>query len=174
MIKSELKKIGINGRAALIKNWEPHLNTFLKEFDDLSLSLNQNPGSASINSEINQSMAYLSPNSNRIRRKQFVAIIILSVIGAEFGQDINDLKNEVENRKIPKGFSLEDHTNLIKISNVLSNLVTNKTLQYDITRRASIDLIGRGFNIWEPFIQPSSILTTLLELTADSELHLPR
>lgn len=124
--------------------------------------------------QLTSEMAYLSPNSNRIRRKQFVAIIILSVIGAEFGQDINDFKNEAQNKKIPKGFSLEDHTNLKNISNILSELVTNKTLQYDITRRASIDLMGRGFNIWEPFIQPSSILTTLLELTADSELHLPR
>ncbi len=55
-------------------------------------------------------------NSNRIRRKQFVAIIILSLIGAEFGQDINTNKNQAPFKTIPQGFSLEDHSILKRIS----------------------------------------------------------
>ena len=56
----------------------------------------------------------------------------------------------------------------------LSNLVTNKNLEYDVTRRAAIDLIGRGFTVWEPFIQPTFVLLTLLELSADAELYVPK
>ncbi len=110
---------------------------------------------------------------NRIRRKQYVAIIVLSLIGAEFGQDINTNKSQAS-KNIPQGFSLEDHSILKRISTALSNLVTNKNLGYDITRRAALDLIGRGFTVWEPFIQPTFVLLTLLELSADAELYVPK
>ncbi len=110
---------------------------------------------------------------NRIRRKQYVAIIVLSLIGAEFGQDINTNKTQAS-KNIPQGFSLEDHSILKRISTALSNLVTNKSLGYDITRRAALDLIGRGFTVWEPFIQPTFVLLTLLELSADAELYVPK
>jgi hypothetical protein len=83
----------------------------------------------------------------RIKRKQYVALIILSLIGAEFGQDVNTSNNQAPFKTIPQGFSLEDHSILKRISTALSNLVTNKQLQFDITRRAAIDLIGRGFTI---------------------------
>lgn len=53
---------------------------------------------------------------NRIRRKQYVAIIILSLIGAEFGQDINTNKTQAPFKTIPQGFSLEDHSILKRIS----------------------------------------------------------
>lgn len=56
---------------------------------------------------------------NRIRRKQYVAIIILSLIGAEFGQDINTNKNQAPYKTIPQGFSLEDHSILKRISKLL-------------------------------------------------------
>ena len=53
---------------------------------------------------------------NRIRRKQYVAIILLSLIGAEFGQDINTNKSHAPFKTIPQGFSLEDHSILKRIS----------------------------------------------------------
>ena len=56
----------------------------------------------------------------------------------------------------------------------LSNLVTNKSLNYDVTRRAAIDLIGRGFTVWEPFLQPTYVLLSLLELAADAEIYVPK
>ena len=36
LLKNELKRMGPNGRAALIKSWEPHLSSLLKEFDELN------------------------------------------------------------------------------------------------------------------------------------------
>ena len=140
MLKSELKRVGPNGRALLIKTWEPHLSSLLKDFDDLNQlnvqqSLNQQQqqlqsqisSTSSISSTASTDPKQLqeqSPpdavssitNSNRIRRKQFVAIIILSLIGAEFGQDINTNKNQTIHKTIPQGFSLEDHSILKRIS----------------------------------------------------------
>ncbi len=36
LVKAELKRIGPAGRSALVKTWEIHLSSLLKEFDDLS------------------------------------------------------------------------------------------------------------------------------------------
>ncbi len=36
LVKTELKRIGPAGRSALVKTWEIHLSSLLKEFDDLS------------------------------------------------------------------------------------------------------------------------------------------
>lgn len=36
-------------------------------------------------------------------------------------------------------------------------------------RRAAIDLIGRGFTLWEPYMDVSAVLIALLELSADSK-----
>lgn len=187
MLKNELKRIGPEGRVNLIKTWEPHLSSFLKDFDDMNQINAQQPqpsqSTTSLSSTDNagqtthhhhHDLSHLPPTSNRIRRKQFVAIIILSLIGAEFGQDVNSNKNQAPYKTIPQGFSLEDHSILKRISTALSNLVTNRQLQYDITRRAAIDLMGRGFSIWEPFIQPTFVLLSLLELSADAELYTPK
>lgn len=140
LLKNELKRIGTQGRALLIKSWEPHLSSLLKEFDDLNqLSVQQstlNQGvSLGLNTSLNTS-ATSNPTEqkssneknielenagqdlrlNRIRRKQYVAIILLSLIGAEFGQDINCNKSQAPHKTIPQGFSLEDHSILKRIS----------------------------------------------------------
>jgi len=36
-------------------------------------------------------------------------------------------------------------------------------------RRAAIDLIGRGFTLWEPYMDVSAVLIALLEISADSK-----
>lgn len=36
-------------------------------------------------------------------------------------------------------------------------------------RRTAIDLIGRGFTVWEPYMDVSAVLMGLLELCADAE-----
>ena len=195
LLKNELKRIGPAGRASLIKAWEPHLSTLLKEFDDLSTHISnmqqqqsqqqqqqmQTPAqqqqqqpqlqqqqqqqqqqvSSSLVNSLQASAASLaqvpsvsgagvdplksvqlihhhhqqqqhqhqmsgdvgSPGAatqvrtpNRIRRKQYVALVLLSLVGAEFGQDVNSNKNQMPHRTIPQGFSLEDHSILKRIS----------------------------------------------------------
>lgn len=41
-------------------------------------------------------------------------------------------------------------------------------------RRAAIDLIGRGFTVWEPHVDVSRVLLGLLELCCDSDKLVPR
>lgn len=40
-------------------------------------------------------------------------------------------------------------------------------------RRAAIDLIGRGFAVWQPYLDISKVLLALLELCANGEKLLP-
>jgi hypothetical protein len=148
-LKIELKRIGPNGRASLIKLWEPQLTNLLQDFGDLNHMnvpqqsqqqqqqqiFTQQQSQNSIPNQMIQSTTSLTQsqsseqtfqqqldqtsnriNTNRIRRKQYVAIILLSLVGAEFGQDINSNQSQTPYKTIPQGFSLEDHSILKRIS----------------------------------------------------------
>ncbi|VDQ18017.1 unnamed protein product [Trichobilharzia regenti] len=57
-------------------------------------------------------------------------------------------------------------------ANALITLLTsnvNSTL-----RRAAIDLLGRGFPVWEPYVDVSQVINALLLLAADAELLMSR
>lgn len=57
-------------------------------------------------------------------------------------------------------------------ANALITLLTsnmNSTL-----RRAAIDLLGRGFPVWEPFVDVGHVINVLLLLAADAEMLLSR
>lgn len=41
-------------------------------------------------------------------------------------------------------------------------------------RRAAVDLIGRGYTIWEPYLDVSKVLLGLLELCSDADKLVPR
>ena len=41
-------------------------------------------------------------------------------------------------------------------------------------RRAAIDLLGRGFTVWEPYLDVSAVLLGLLELCVDGDKLVPR
>jgi hypothetical protein len=84
---------------------------------DTQAALQANSGMTQSQQTIHNDLSAFPPNSHRIRRKQFVAIIILSLIGAEFGQDVNSNKTQAPYKTIPQGFSLEDHSILKRISN---------------------------------------------------------
>lgn len=40
-------------------------------------------------------------------------------------------------------------------------------------RRAAIDLLGRGFTVWEPYLDVSAVLLGLLELCVDGDRLVP-
>ena len=41
-------------------------------------------------------------------------------------------------------------------------------------RRAAIDLIGRGFTVWEPHLDVSKVLLSMLELCCEGDKLIPR
>ncbi|KAK4313735.1 hypothetical protein Pmani_014956 [Petrolisthes manimaculis] len=97
------------------------------------------------------------------RRKQATAIILLGVIGAYHGQDSAE------------GFGLGNLA-----------MMTSKALAYRVLappnnklpasaplRRAAIDLIGRGFPVWEPYLEVAKVLLALLDYCADTDRLAP-
>ncbi|KAK8379486.1 hypothetical protein O3P69_019416 [Scylla paramamosain] len=97
------------------------------------------------------------------RRKQATAIILLGVIGAYHGQDAAE------------GFGLG--TLAMQTSKALAYLVLappgSKLPAHNPLRRAAIDLIGRGFPVWEPYLDVAKVLLALLDFCADTDRLAP-
>lgn len=95
----------------------------------------------------------------KVRRNQATAIIVLSVIGAEFSADL------VSNMDLVRATA---HSLLeLLIAGESPLLPLNSPL-----RRAAIDLLGRGFVVWQPHLDISKVLLTLLELASNGDkLH---
>ncbi|XP_064096982.1 WD repeat-containing protein 7-like isoform X3 [Macrobrachium nipponense] len=97
------------------------------------------------------------------RKKQATAIILLGVIGAYHGQDSAE------------GFGLGNLA--MQTSKALAYLVlapgSPKLPAHTPLRRAAIDLIGRGFPVWEPYLDVAKILLALLDLSAETDRLAP-
>ena len=59
------------------------------------------------------------------------------------------------------------------LTSLLLQRSSSKTPAYSAIRRAAIDLIGRGFALWEPHIDVSQVLMGLLDLCANTTLKGP-
>lgn len=142
-----------------------------------------------------------------LKRKQTTAVVLLGVIGAEFGQDIstdskypiiaidvhfpqfsislirianNSTKRHSDQRRkssVVEGFGIGNN-NLARLTSMaLTHLLlappTVKLPAHTALRRAAIDLIGRGFTVWEPYLDVSKVLLGLLETCCDSSRLVP-
>lgn len=115
------------------------------------------------------------------RRKQSTAIVLLGVIGAEYGHEIEQSKrkNADDQKKKslmdgfgPVNYSLARHTSQA-LAYLLLTPATAALPAHTSLRRAAIDLIGRGFTVWEPYLDVSRVLLGLLELCCDSDKLVP-
>uniref|UniRef100_A0A6B0VHG6 Putative repeat-containing protein 7 n=1 Tax=Ixodes ricinus TaxID=34613 RepID=A0A6B0VHG6_IXORI len=115
------------------------------------------------------------------RRKQSTAIVLLGVIGAEYGHEIEQSKrkNADDQKKKslmdgfgPVNYSLARHTSQA-LAYLLLTPATAALPAHTSLRRAAIDLIGRGFTVWEPCLDVSRVLLGLLELCCDSDKLVP-
>uniref|UniRef100_A0A673IQS0 WDR72-like alpha-solenoid domain-containing protein n=1 Tax=Sinocyclocheilus rhinocerous TaxID=307959 RepID=A0A673IQS0_9TELE len=122
-------------------------------------------------------------NSYEERRKQATAIVLLGVIGAEFGAEIEPPKLPSRARtstQAPDGFGLTTGGSNYSLARHTCKALTFLLLQppspklpaHSTIRRTAIDLIGRGFTVWEPYMDVSAVLMGLLELCADAEKQL--
>ncbi|XP_043192685.1 WD repeat-containing protein 7-like, partial [Amphibalanus amphitrite] len=107
-------------------------------------------------------------NAAEVRRKQATAIILLGVIGAEFGQAVSGGGGRAHG---VEGFGLGPLA--LRTSQALAHLLlappTAKLPAHTPLRRAAIDLIGRGFAQWEPHIDASRVLLAMLELCCEAD-----
>ncbi|XP_077561851.1 WD repeat-containing protein Rbcn-3B isoform X3 [Haemaphysalis longicornis] len=115
------------------------------------------------------------------RRKQSTAIVLLGVIGAEYGHEIEQSKrknaDDQKKKSVVDGFGPTNYSLAWHTSQALAYLLltpaTAALPAHTSLRRAAIDLIGRGFTVWEPHVDVSRVLLGLLELCCDSDKLVP-
>lgn len=187
LLLAELRRIGPEGRKKVVDEWAPHLPTYV----DPSLSLMNETMHKGEDEEDEEEDHMLTgePPANKVssnfesRRKQATAIIMLGVVGAEFGHEIEPSKRKPETelkkarRSGQEGFSLSNYSLARHTSHALTFLLSQSPSQrlpaYSPIRRASIDLLGRGFTVWEPYLDVSAVLLGLLELCVDADRLVP-
>lgn len=208
LLLAELRRIGQSGRKDTIDLWAP----YLPQYVDAVSSPGSAPESAPpapppaeapppeikapeeemdvTDDDITAgSLSNLPPSAKRIsnsyeeRRKQATAIVLLGVIGAEFGAEIEPPKLPSRARtssQAPEGFGLSSGGSNYSLARHTCKALTFLLLQppspklppHSTIRRTAIDLIGRGFTVWEPYMDVSAVLMGLLELCADAEKQL--
>jgi WD repeat-containing protein 7 len=205
LLLGELGRMGKKGRKQLVENWAQYLPQYSVQTEQIvqqapSSPVNTsptNPAAAAVpqpgnepdeEAEEEEEVVRQKPSSlAELKRKQSTAVVLLGVIGAEFGQDIsiegggNGKKptEQQQRRKssIVEGFGIGNN-NLARLTAMaLTHLLlapsTPKLPAYTPLRRAAIDLIGRGFTVWEPYLDVSKVLLGLLEISCDSSRLIP-
>ncbi|XP_033929566.1 WD repeat-containing protein 7-like [Melopsittacus undulatus] len=200
LLLAELRRMEQDGRKETIDAWAPYLPQYMDTVISPGVTPESIPmGSASpdpIGSEarIQEEEQELvdedipagllsHPKSYEERRKQATAIVLLGVIGAEFGAELEPPKLHSRSRnssQIPEGFGLTGSGANYSLARHTCKALTFLLLQppsarlpaHSTIRRTAIDLIGRGFTVWEPHMDVSAVLLGLLELCAEADRHL--
>ena len=206
LLLGELGRMGKKGRKQLVESWAQYLPLYTHTEpiaqQTQPTSPVANPGTPGSQQQLNEpneeeaeeeeeEVVRHKPSSlAELKRKQTTAVVLLGVIGAEFGQDISNETNtavkklgdqEKQNQRrkssIVDGFGIGNN-NLARLTAMaLTHLLlapsTPKLPAYTPLRRAAIDLIGRGFTVWEPYLDVSKVLLGLLEICCDSSRLIP-
>ncbi|VDN07727.1 unnamed protein product [Thelazia callipaeda] len=182
LLTRELTRLSVSGRKRLLESWSAFLPTLL----DPTLSIFGNRALvASMNSALETNsvpqpppipqrigeIALPDPTINvdiklskeagvqQIRRNQATSLILLGVIGAEFPDEMSKVVYLLDISRATAQSLLEL---LIAPPSILLPL-------HSPLRRAAVDLIGRGFGVWQPHLDISKLLLILLELATATE-----
>ncbi|KRY58744.1 WD repeat-containing protein 7 [Trichinella britovi] len=201
LLLAELDRIGAEGRARLVERWQVYLPIVVDPSISLfgtTLYSNQ-PGTAassigqsddrffyknsahnvdSIQSTATEKLPYCSSsstiNNDHMKHRQEVATVLLGVIGAAFSHELLNCSTDqivlLESNKRQISVPLVTCQSLFEciVQPDSPSLPSNCTL-----RRSCIDLLGRGFAVWQPYLDISKLLLTLLALCAKSDRVLP-
>lgn len=208
LLLAELRRIGQSGRKDTIDLWAPYLPQYVDTVSspgsapETAQTAPPPPEALPTEPKVQEEemdvtddditagcLSNLPPNAKKIcnsyeeRRKQATAIVLLGVIGAEFGAEIEPPKLPSRARtssQAPEGFGLTTGGSNYSLARHTCKALTFLLLQppspklppHSTIRRTAIDLIGRGFTVWEPYMDVSAVLMGLLELCADAEKQL--
>lgn len=170
LLLAELGRLGPKGRKALVDSWAQYLPLYTQQdsINPQAPPAQQNPQEKEEElEEEEEEEAMRKPSSiAELKRKQTTAVVLLGVIGAEFGQDITS-----------EGFGV-GHGSLSRLTALaLAHLVlapgTAKLPAHTPLRRAAVDLLGRGFTVWEPYLDVSKVLLGLLDMCCDADKLVP-
>lgn len=215
ILLGELSRMGKKGRKQLVESWAQYLPLYTHT-EPIVQQTTTTPGGAAVATAVapgtpvpqvpeptaeefeeDEEEVIRKPSSlAELKRKQTTAVVLLGVIGAEFGQDIStdstsatgstaaskkgtSTANDTQKRKgsVVEGFGIGNN-NLARLTSMaLTHLLlappTAKLPSHTPLRRAAIDLIGRGFTVWEPYLDVSKVLLGLLETCCDSSRLIP-
>ncbi|XP_060791364.1 WD repeat-containing protein 7 isoform X2 [Neoarius graeffei] len=208
LLLAELRRVGQSGRKDTIDMWAPYLPQYVDAVSspgaapetaqptpppaeapptepkapEEEMDVTDDDITAGCLSNLAPSLKKIS-NSYEERRKQATAIVLLGVIGAEFGAEIEPPRLPSRPRtsgQAPDGFGLTTGGSNYSLARHTCKALTFLLLQppspklpaHSTIRRTAIDLIGRGFTVWEPYMDVSAVLMGLLELCADAEKQL--
>ncbi|XP_061942952.1 WD repeat-containing protein 7 isoform X27 [Apis cerana] len=198
LLLAELGRMGPKGRKTLVDSWSQYLPMYSTQEPIAPQSQNQSPPAPGspippseshteeedeeeeLAEEIN--VARKPSSVAELKRKQTTAVVLLGVIGAEFGQDVtttNQKRDNEQRRKssIVEGFGIGNNNLARHTSMALTHLLhaphSPKLPLHTALRRAAIDLIGRGFTVWEPYLDVSKVLLGLLEMCCDADKLVP-
>lgn len=208
LLLAELRRVGQSGRKDTIDLWAPYLPQYVDTVSSPGTAPETAPQvpppaeAPPTETKVPEEemdvtddditagcLSNLPPNTKKIcnsyeeRRKQATAIVLLGVIGAEFGAEIEPPKLPSRARtstQAPDGFGLSTGGANYSLARHTCKALTFLLLQppspklppHSTIRRTAIDLIGRGFTVWEPYMDVSAVLMGLLELCADAEKQL--
>ncbi|KOB74220.1 Uncharacterized protein OBRU01_09383 [Operophtera brumata] len=99
------------------------------------------------------------------------AVVLLGVIGAEFGQDITS-EGAANNKRRKEGDSRKSSV-VEALTHLLLSPPCPRLPAHTPLRRAAVDLLGRGFTVWEPYLDQSHVLLGLLEMCSDADKLVP-
>lgn len=198
LLLAELGRLGPKGRKILVDYWSQYLPMYSTQDPIAPQPQNHSPSSASPlpSGEVAQpeeddeeeelveeiGITRKPSSAAELKRKQTTAVVLLGVIGAEFGQDVattNQRRDGEQRRKssVVEGFGIGNNNLARHTSMALTHLLlaphSPKLPMHTSLRRAAIDLIGRGFTVWEPYLDVSKVLLGLLEMCCDADKLVP-
>lgn len=189
LLLAELRRLGSKGRQAILNEWSPHLPTYVDpQYSILSTDSHPGHGEEEVDEDTGQELTGDMPlhkpsRSFESRRKQATAIVMLAVIGAEFGHEVlpsrkstSDTPNKGAKAGLA-GFTADNYSLARHTSKALTFLLlqppSRKLPAHTPIRRAAIDLIGRGYPVWEPYLEVTAVLLGLLELCVGGDRLVP-
>ncbi|KAL0267902.1 UNVERIFIED_CONTAM: hypothetical protein PYX00_010042 [Menopon gallinae] len=195
LLLAELGRLGPKGRKKLVEDWSQYLPQYTAIETQQQSQANQQLTGQQHNShgeavsqvheeedeeeeEVVEELSVRKPSSATERkRKEATAVILLGVIGAEFGQDTSERRMEDRRKSsIAEGFNINNNLarqTSLALTHLLLAPPSPKLPAHTQLRRAAIDLIGRGFAVWEPYLEVSKILLGLLELCCEADKLVP-
>ncbi|VDM11954.1 unnamed protein product [Wuchereria bancrofti] len=178
LLTRELSRLSVNGRKRLVESWSAFLPTLLDPtlsiFGNRTLIASMNTALGTANAPQPPPIPYRKgekalpdPTVNvdvrlskeagvhQIRRNQATSLILLGVIGSEFPDEMSKLDISRATAQSLLELLIAPPTTLLPYHSPL--------------RRAAVDLIGRGFSVWQPHLDITKLLLILLELATSTD-----
>lgn len=178
LLMAELRHMGAEGRQNLVERWGSLIPNYDEKIQSPPRSKDKDttpvhgPEQEVEEEEDDEEQLLVEGQGLGKRRRQATAIVLMAVIGSEFGAQIAPTIHNRE-QAAPDGFGIKDYSLAMITSKALSHIVLKSNTQNSIMQRAAIDLLGRGFTVWEPYLDVAAVLLGLLEFCVGSEKLLP-